>query len=264
MRTDIRDITFIIPVRLDSIIRLENLILSVQSVLKNFNTQIIVLEAASYTNRIIQKMLGNKIKYLFIEDKDTVFYKTKYLNIMTRMTSTPFMGIWDADVIIPKEQIMDSIERLRQGFDIALPYDGRCFDTSFVLRELYIQNKSIQFLVRNKDKMSLIYGDDVVGGAVFVNREAYIKAGMASEKFYGWGPEDFELYERLKILGLKMHRSEGPMFHLTHSRGSNSTFRSIEQVKNTNNERFTTVLSSKTELLRDRERGYFKSKSRTQ
>jgi len=37
---------------------------------------------------------------------------------------------------------------------------------------------------------------------------SYIKAGMVNEKFYGWGPEDFELYERLKILGLKIHRSE--------------------------------------------------------
>ena len=251
MKTNIRDMTFIIPVRLDSVVRLENLILSVQSLLKNFDTHIMVLEAASYKNGFIQKILGNKIAYLFLEDRDSVFYKTKYLNIMTRRTGTPFVGLWDADVILPKEQIMDSIEKLRQGFEAAYPFDGHCYDTSFVIRELYMQNKHIQCLVRNKDKMNLIYGDKVTGGAVFVNREAYIKAGMVSEKFYGWGPEDFELYERLKILGLKIHRSEGPMFHLTHSRGNNSFFRSMEQNKNTNKERMTTKLSSKTELLCD-------------
>jgi predicted glycosyltransferase involved in capsule biosynthesis len=258
MKTDIRDMTFIIPVRFDSVARLENLILSVQSLLKNFHTHIMVLEAASYPNGIIQKMLGNKMEYLFLEDRDSVFYKTKYLNIMTRRTCTPFIGIWDADVIIPKEQIMDSIEKLRQGFDVAYPYDGHFYDTSFVIRELYTQNKSIQFLVKNKDKMSLIYGNQMPGGAVFANREAYIKAGMVSEKFYGWGPEDFELYERLKILGLKIHRSEGPLFHLTHSRGSNSAFRSMEQVKSTNKERITTILSSRTELLSDIDKEYFK------
>jgi len=96
----------------------------------------------------------------------------------------------------------------------------------------------------------------MIGGAVFVNRKTYIKAGMMSEKFYGWGPEDFELYERLKILCLKIYRSEGPLFHLTHSRGSNSAFRSMEQAKNTNKERITTILSSKTELLSDLEKEY--------
>ena len=111
--------------------------------------------------------------------------------------------------------------------------------------------KSIRFLLRNKDKMNLIYGINVTGGAVFANKEAYINAGMLNEKFYGWGPEDFELYERLKILGQKIHRSDGLMFHLTHSRGSNSSFRSMEQNINTNKIRTTTVLSSKTELLND-------------
>ena len=244
MKTDLRDITFVIPVRLDSVVRLENLIFSVQSLIKHFNTQIMVLEAASYSNGVIKKMLGKKIEYMFLEDKDSVFYKTKYLNIMTRKTATPFMGIWDADIIIPKEQIMDSIEKLRHSFDVALPYDGRCYDTSFVIRELYTQNKSIQFLVRNKEKMSLIYGDKVVGGAVFVNKEEYIKAGMVSEKFYGWGPEDFELYERLKILDLKIHRSEGPLFHLTHSRSSNSAFRSMEQLISTNKHRFSCTITT--------------------
>jgi len=107
------------------------------------------------------------------------------------------------------------------------------------------------FLLKNKYKMHLIYGNKMKGGAVLVNKEAYIKAGMENEKFYGWGPEDFELHERLKILGLKIHRSGGSMFHLTHSRGSNSGFRSIEQNKNTNKERMTTVLSSKAELISD-------------
>jgi len=250
MKTDIKDMTFLIPIRIDSIVRLENLILSVQSLLRNFDTHITVLEAANYPNDIVKKMLGNKIEYLFVEDKDAVFYRTKYLNIMTFRSHTPYIGIWDADVIIPKEQILDSIGKLRQGIEIAYPYDGYFYDTSNVIRELYTQNKSTKFLLRNIAKMSLIYGPDMKGGAMFVNKEAYIKAGMENEKFYGWGPEDFERYERWKILGLKIHRSSGPLFHLTHSRGSNSTFRSMEQSINTNKEISLTRFSSKEELLR--------------
>jgi len=248
MKTDLRDMTFLIPIRIDSIMRLENLILSVQSLLKNFDTHITVLEASSYPNGILKKMLGDKVEYRFVEDKDPVFYRTKYLNDMTRRSCTSYIGIWDADVIIPKEQILDSIIKLRQGVEIAYPYDGHFYDTSVVIRELYAQNRNIRFLLKNTAKMSLIYGDKMKGGAMLVNKEAYIRAGMENEKFYGWGPEDFERYERWKILDLKIYHSEGPLFHLTHSRGSNSTFRSMEQAINTNKEFSLTKFSSKAEL----------------
>ena len=243
--------TFLIPLRMDSILRLENLILSVQALLKSFDTNITVLEASNYSNGIIPKMLGNKVTYSFTEDRDSVFYRTKHLNTMTLRSVTPYIGIWDTDIIIPKEQIMDAIEKLRQGIEVAYPYDGHFYDTSSVIRELYIQNKSIRFLQKNIAKMSLIYGPSMKGGAMFVNKEAYIQAGMENEKFYGWGPEDFERYDRWKILGLKIHHSQGPLFHLTHSRGSNSTFRSMEQTINTNKEFSITKFSSKEELLKN-------------
>ena len=143
MKTDINDITFQIPIRIDSIVRLENLIMSVQSLLRSFDTHITILEASNYPNGILQKMFGNKVEYLFLEDKDPVFYRTKYLNIMTRRSQTPYIGIWDADVIIPKKQILDSIEKLRQGIEIAYPYDGHFYDTSNVIRELYFQNNPL-------------------------------------------------------------------------------------------------------------------------
>lgn len=251
MKTDINDMTFLIPIRVDSIVRLENLILSVQSLQKNFDTHITILEASNYPNGIIQKILKNKVEYLFVEDKDPVFYRTKYLNSMTLSSRTPYIGIWDADVIIPKEQILDSIEKLRQGVDIAYPYDGHFYDTSIVIREVYSQIKSMKFLLNNIAKMSLIYGAKMKGGAMFVNKDAYIKAGMENEKFYGWGPEDWERFERWKILNFKIHSSEGPLFHLTHSRGSNSGFRSMEQSINTNKELLLTKFSSKEELFRE-------------
>jgi hypothetical protein len=89
------------------------------------------------------------------------------------------------------------------------------------------------------------------GGAMFVNRASYIKAGMENEKFYGWGSEDFERYYRWQTLGLKIHRGKGPLFHLTHSRGGNSDYRSMEQFIHSDKELAKTRFSSKEELLHD-------------
>ena len=73
MKTDLKDVTFMIPVRIDSIIRLENLISVVQYLSRHFDCRIMILEADAYNNGIIKKLLGPKIEYHFIEDYDSTF-----------------------------------------------------------------------------------------------------------------------------------------------------------------------------------------------
>jgi predicted glycosyltransferase involved in capsule biosynthesis len=248
MKLNIKDLTFLIPIRIDSIIRLENILMSIRYLLHNFDTNIMVLEASNYDNGILRKLLDKRVQYIFVEDKDPVFYRTKYLNIMTLKSATPFVGIWDADVIIPKEQIIDSILKLREGYEIAYPYDGHFYDTSDIIREFYLRRKRINIFMKNKDKMSMIYGNEMKGGAMFVNKQDYIQAGMENEKFYGWGPEDWERHARWQILNYKIHCSKGCLFHLTHARGNNSTFRSKNQLVSSNRELFITNGSSKTEI----------------
>ncbi len=249
MKTDLKDMTFLIPIRIDTMIRLENILLSVRYLLRNFETNIIILESSDYQNNILSELIDKHIQYIFVEDKDPVFHRTKYLNIMTRKSTTPFVSIWDADVIIPKSQIIDSVQKLREGFDVAFPYDGNFYDTTDIIRELYFRTKSIKVLSKNKDKMTLIYGDQMKGGAIFVNKKAYVQAGMENEKFYGWGPEDWERHERWKVFEYKMHCSDGCLFHLTHPRGNNSTFRSDDQKINSKRQLFLTLQSTKEDIL---------------
>ena len=244
----IKDFTFLIPVRIDTIIRLENLLLSIEYLLQNFDTNIIVIEADGYDNGILRKLIGKKVHYFFIEDKDLVYYKTKYVNMLSLKSNTPFIGIWDSDIIIPKEQILDSIIKLREGYEVAYPYDGKFYDASDIIREFFLRKKNIEILIRNIDKMSIKYGDDMVGGAVFVNKAAFINAGMESEKFYGWGNEDYDRHYRWEILGYKIFRSLGGLFHLSHPRGNNSKFRSNEQTLRTFRERQITKESSSEEI----------------
>lgn len=63
-----------------------------------------------------------------------------------------------------------------------------------------------------------------------VNMESYKNAGMENEDFYGWGLEDGERFYRMYSLGYKIRRVQGPLFHLTHSRGINSMFQNPDQV----------------------------------
>lgn len=232
MKIDLKDVTFLILIRLDSLQRLENIITVTESICNNFNTNIVVLEAASYNNRILKFLLNKKISYQFIEDKDPILYKTKYFNMMAHNVDTKFLAIWDSDILIDKKTIEKSINQLRnENADVSFPYNGQCFEVSEIIRNLYLKKKDIRLLYRNKAKMDLLYEQLLVGGAVFVNKEKYVYAGMENEKYYGWGNDDFDRYWRFKGLSYKIFRTDNCLFHLSHPRYINSQFRSTEHFK---------------------------------
>ena len=226
-KIDLQDMTFLIPIRLDSMVRLENMLSSIEYLITHFNTHILVLEASSYCNFILRRILPPCVCYEFIEDKDPIFYRTHYLNHMAKSVDTKYLAIWDADIIIHSSQIHDSIEKLRsQHYDIAFPYNGIFYDSTSIIREVFMQNKDINVLFENRNKMLLPYGIHTTGGAIFVNREKYIKAGMENEVFYGWSAEDIERFERWKILNYRIYRANGPLFHLSHPRDHNGKYNS--------------------------------------
>lgn len=230
MKTNLKDTTFIIPVRVDSIIRLENLLMTVECIQKDFDTNIIVLEASSYNNGIIPLLLKN-ITYWFVKDLDPVFYRTKYLNRMAKKATTGILSLWDTDIILNADQIWDSVQQLRDGnCEVAYPYNGDCFDTSDILRNHYWANRDIEFLKKHTGKMNSLYTVEgkigAVGGAIFIKTKDYLNSGMDSEDFYGWGLEDGERYYRWLEFGYRIYRNKDCIFHLSHPRDSNGAFRS--------------------------------------
>ena len=235
-KIDLADVTFVMPVRFDSIVRLENALAVVNFLHRNFDTNIFVLEAASHNNAVFKTLMKNKIRYFYLEDHDIIFHKTRYINILTQKVNTPFMSIWDADVIADKDQIFESVEILRkEDADVSYPYDGSFLDTSDVIRALYLAKKRIKLLHDNICYMQAIYGYNMFGGAILMNTEKYSQAGLDNENFYGWGNEDYERQYRFSALKYKILRSKGPLYHLSHPRDLNGMFRSEKQQKWTSN-----------------------------
>lgn len=217
-KNNLKDVTFLIPIRIDCQERLENLILAVQFLRDYFKTEIIVLEADSQE----KVYLSEDIIKIFREDHDPIFHRTKYINQMTNMASTPYLGIWDADVIGIPSQIDAGINMLRNGeADMVFPYDRYFYAVSDFLKTLFLDNNCrLDIFLQSREYMSYMHGDWSVGGGFLVNKEVYVEAGMENEHFYGWGPEDAERYVRWDTLGYKIKRVDGPLFHLPHPRKS--------------------------------------------
>ena len=249
MKTNLEDLTFLMPLKVDSVIRIENLSAIIRYLQRHFQTHIAVLEAGAYDNGLLRKLLNREVKYTFIEDKDPVFHRTKYRNIMAKAVETPFLAVWDVDVLVDKNQIIDTMDKLRKDeTDMAYPFDGRFYDTSEIIRTLYMKKQQMKILHRNRERMILLYGDKHKGGAFLANTEKYRLSGMENENFYGWGPEDFERYDRWNNMQFRVYNSPGGMYHFTHPRDLNGRFNSMRQMALSNAERIKTFKSSLSEL----------------
>ena len=258
MTFDLHDITFLTLVRIDSMIRLENLLRKIEYMQEFFGCRIMVLEADSYNRGYIEKLCP-KIDYIFVEDKDNVFHTTKYINMMAEKVKTPFLAISGTDIIIPPMQAENAVKALRSGnYQFSYPYDGRVLETSEIFRDRFIAKYDCTYLQRNVNKMQLLKNCTTIkGGAIFANKQAFIEAGMENERFYGWGAEDDELYYRWQNLGYKIYRSKGVIFHLSHPRGDNSDYSSAVHKKQAHTELNKTIISTTDEIKERIENGYY-------
>lgn len=240
----IQNLSIIIPLRVDSKERLDNLNFILSLLLDQPFVEVDILEAD--VERRFQTPCGDtRIRYCFVEDSDPVFHRTRYLNQLLRAARHEVVGVWDTDVIISPAQLQEAVERIRLGSVMCFPYDGR----------FIFLNKEQSVAVR--EDLSVLEQIDIsysmrpsVGGAFLVNREAYLKAGAENEHFYGWGPEDAERVKRLEILELPISRVAGSLFHLHHPRGINSGFDCGARDKQNLQALIDTCRMTKAELLK--------------
>ena len=230
IKSKLQDITFIFLVRLDSVDRLENLLAVTNFLKEKFETNIHVLECAPFNNGLLDRLLDKSIRYSFQEDNDPILHRTKYLNQMIRMVETQFVAVWDTDVLVAGNQILDAIKLLQNGeSDVVYPYDNRFLETTAIIRKLFLKENKFEVLDANQKKMKELYAPNPVGGAFIIGTKKYTESGLENEDFYGWGMEDGERYYRWLNLGYRIKRMEGPLFHLSHGRGLNSVFHNSDQ-----------------------------------
>lgn len=216
-------LSIVIPVRIDSEERLANLQAVVRFLLYCTESPIIILEADT-KSCVWGLEESNRILLVFKKDDDVIFHRTKYINELLELAQTPFVGVWDTDIILNPRYIREALVLMEQGCAMCLPYSGKCIflyeETSNLVRH------SVTTLFQD-EHIGVLEGFCLsrpsVGGAYIVNRVQYISSGGENEMFYGWGPEDAERVKRIEILGHQVMRTEGCFYHLHHPRGINST-----------------------------------------
>jgi len=211
------DLTITIPVRIDSPQRLANLIICTQALLRSTTARIIV---GIHQPIDITTHLDPRVEVVHVHDpSDSLFHRTRILNDLANMVESEFIANLDCDIVVPVMQWQHTLDLLREGkTDLVYPYEGTMIEVPDSFFPWLEQN---QFTSMPK-AMQVVMHSNSVGGCVVWRRESFIASGMENEHFVSWGHEDDERLARALILGLKVERIVGSVFHLHHPRGQDS------------------------------------------
>ena len=227
-RYDAKDTTFIILARIDSQSRLENLAGTVNFISKNFDTTIFLLEADEISRIPDHIKMTENVRHYFVQDKDVMFDRTLYTNVMASLAGTEIIVKYDADIVVSPDQLHKSICAVRhKAYSFSYPFDGTVLNVTGEFREYFLRLQKTEILYKHQSKLDN-YGFLSVGGCIVSNKAEFLKIGGENEAFGSWGHEDQELFNRYRILGYRFNRQAGPLFHLAHERTVNSYYTNKE------------------------------------
>jgi len=234
MKIDLKQATFIIPIRIESPDRLRNIITTTAFLVENFDTNIMVKEVDYYSvfekqaipilDEIVEGGIWKNFDFSFEKTDQPLFYKTKILNEMIMKADTDIVISYDCDAILPKKSYKIAYDYIVNGeFDVVYPYGHGMYQKQVAATDEIVSN----FLNANDyshlDSVSKIHTSDF-GWMQFFKKQDYIDMGMHNENFKAYAPEDKEIYYRFTKLGYNVGRINDYVYHLEHSRGENSWF----------------------------------------
>ena len=254
MKTDLKNVDFIVPLRIDTGDRLRNVILSTSYLLHHFDCTVTIKEVDSerrfetYALPIIKRLVDtSNLNFIFEEETrtDDAFHRTKVLNDMIMESKCDIVVNYDTDLILPLDTYTKAVEMLRGEYDVVYPYrygnhGERKVNLGFTIEtqddmDNFEKDEFVSRFIKEYDSTSFddrfFYypsnqgeGWAEYGMVQFFNRQVYIDGYLENEGFIAYAPEDIERHHRWQTLGYNIGRVDNHAYHLEHQRTQNSWF----------------------------------------
>lgn len=228
------DLSFIIPIKLESKDRLRNCITVISYLLNKVPTAQIYLkevdEQSNFLEYALPEIKNNadvkNLHHAFQHNpSNSLFHRTRYINDLFMQTTSKVVWHYDIDVLFPETTYTNTYDLINtKGFDFVYPFGCGVYQNAVKYSdELYEKfvSSSYDLTILKQDSFRL---SSTVGFSQVFNRNSYIKFGMMNENFISWGCEDCEFYYRMSILNYKIGRIWDDVYHLEHSRTFNSHY----------------------------------------
>lgn len=145
-KINLKDLTFCIPVRIDSPYRERNLVAALKFYARHIHCNYIIVEAAKEQH--LKKLPSIEgLTYHFIYDDNPTFHRTYYINQMLARTTTKIAAIWDADAIVAISQLNKAYRRIiEEQATMVYPYDGCFWRINDFFSSFFCKNLKISLL----------------------------------------------------------------------------------------------------------------------
>ena len=238
-----RDLTFLLPCRIESEDRLRNVVTSVTYLLKNFpEAKVIVKEVDTHSHfkfraypTIRNYASTDNLTHIFEESSEKFFHKTRILNDLLVASETEIVYNHDVDIVLPIPSYKRAYEAIKTG-DADVVYPFGCGVYQWAVN--YWENTFSQFLdsgfnfsVLNDSKFRVASS---IGWGQMIKRQVEIDVGFWNENFVSWGAEDCEFYFRLNSFGCRVGRVNSDVYHFEHGRTFNSHYHNPKFADNHN------------------------------
>ena len=258
---DLKNVTFIIPLRIDTDDRLRNIILSTSFLLNNFDCKVIVKESDEMKKFELWALPTIKsiadtsnLTYQYEENHDDHFHRTRLLNEMVLDAETDIVVNYDSDIILPIKSYVMAKEMLdNREADVVYPYKfgergerkvvlntsiEDVDDLNSLLKQPIIQEFTTTWKPEALDQSygyaphSNGEGWAEYGMVQFFNKQVYMDGYLENENFIAYAPEDVERHHRWLTLGYKIGRVENYAYHMEHKRTPNSSYNNPFMMRN--------------------------------
>jgi hypothetical protein len=220
-----KDVTFIIPIMIDSHDRECNVKILCDHLRANLDTNVIIYEVGTVSKLL--NTLDSDITHIFEESISSVFHKTRYFNHMLSKVLTPIAVGYDVDVLLKMNTYVQARDLIRSGKSLVYPFGYGNFQhmISSIGRDKLVHGSTIEDLTDSSDFIQRNHSSEY-GHCHFFDVQAFKSIGWYNENFISYGPEDREIHHRFNLLtnGNVSHMNGHYVYHVEHCRGPNSWF----------------------------------------
>lgn len=223
------EISFIIPIKIDSNDRLENINFTCKYLKKSYiNSQIILVECDINSNLNI---FANKLKIDYFFLKKERFSKSLAVNLGLINSNKNFICIWDADMIASPDAIIQGLNILKKNqINLIVPHNQIFVNIKNNLRERFLLDcQSLITELHSISKYNYRISNENMdiytchGGFILTRKDTLKSIGGFNFLMTSYGWEDSEILLRYKKLGLNYcFIKEFSTIHLHHYRGEDS------------------------------------------
>ena len=224
-----QDLTFIIPIRVDTDDRIENCLTILRFLQQNFpESEILLMEqdAEMRTDCILNAFPA--VKRYFAPNPGR-FEKTTTVNMGIALATRPIICMYDTDILLHPSAVRQAATMLRSRKNrVVIPYNRIVIDVSGQLKSeisgsLDMEKFGTVRRFANTPTRSDLSVRENNGGIFIANKEVLMLEGGLNKKMISYGWEDAEFSKRFDKLGYYTFMLPAfNLVHLDHRRGPDS------------------------------------------